>query len=179
LALTVGSLGVGIMNLTAFSLLANSNPKVDENQVTSKAIDFQPHPPTLTPVFTSSDQEMDLTTGSINFCVGSLGTTRLSDPTKLGPSVEKTASATMSESSVGSSSEINSLVSFTPMENIGDATDELDEIMDNLELGEPSRDFTICHNSTSDKSTDTWKIGLELHEDDKTIFSSFSSKINH
>jgi hypothetical protein len=37
----------------------------------------------------------------------------------------------------------------------------------------------ICRNSTSDKSTDTWKTGLELHEDDQTIFSSFSNKINH
>jgi hypothetical protein len=37
----------------------------------------------------------------------------------------------------------------------------------------------ICCNSTSAKSTDTWKIVLELHEDDQTIFSSFSSKINH
>jgi hypothetical protein len=51
--------------------------------------------------------------------------------------------------------------------------------MDNLDLGEPSGDFMICHNSTLDKSTDTWKTGLELHEDDQTIFSSFSSKINH
>jgi hypothetical protein len=122
---------------------------------------------------------MDLTIGSLNFCVRSLGTTRLSDPTKSGPSAEKIASATMLESSVGSSSEINSLVSFTPTDNIGDATEELDEIMDNLDLGEPSGDFMICHNGTSDKSTNTWKTGLELHEDDETIFSSFSSKINH
>jgi hypothetical protein len=32
LALTVGILGDGIMNSTAFLLLANSNPTVDENQ---------------------------------------------------------------------------------------------------------------------------------------------------
>jgi hypothetical protein len=70
----------------------------------------------------------------------------------------------MSESSVGSSSEINSPVSFTPTENIGDATEGLDEIMDILDLGEPSGDFMICRNSTSDMSTDTWKIGSELHE---------------
>jgi hypothetical protein len=37
----------------------------------------------------------------------------------------------------------------------------------------------ICYNSTSDKSTDTWKTGLELHEDGQSIFSSSSSKINH
>jgi hypothetical protein len=98
---------------------------------------------------------MDLTIRSLNLCVGSLGTTRLSDPTKPGPSVEKTTSATMSESSVGSSSEINSSVSLTITENIRDATKELDEIIENLDLGEPSGDFTICRDSTSDKSTDT------------------------
>jgi hypothetical protein len=37
----------------------------------------------------------------------------------------------------------------------------------------------IYCNSTLDKSTDTWKTGLELHEDDQAIFSSFSNKINH
>jgi hypothetical protein len=37
----------------------------------------------------------------------------------------------------------------------------------------------ICYDSTSDKSTDTWKKRLKLHEDDQTIFSSSSSKINH
>jgi hypothetical protein len=51
--------------------------------------------------------------------------------------------------------------------------------MENLNLGEPSGDFMIYCNITSDKSTVTWKIGLELHEDDQAIFSSFSSKINH
>jgi hypothetical protein len=65
------------------------------------------------------------------------------------------------------------------MENIGDTTEELDKIMENLNSGEPSGDFMICYNSTLDKSADTWKTGLELHEDDQTIFSSFSSKINH
>jgi hypothetical protein len=38
----------------------------------------------------------------------------------------------MSESSVGSSSEVNSPVSFTPMENTGGTTEELDEIMKNF-----------------------------------------------
>jgi hypothetical protein len=49
----------------------------------------------------------------------------------------------MSKSSVGSSSKVNSPVSFTPTENIGDATEELDEIIDNLDLGEPSGDFRM------------------------------------
>jgi hypothetical protein len=175
----VGILGVGIMNAVAFSLPANSNLKVDGNQVTSEAVDFQPHPPTLTLVFANLDQEMDLTIVSLNFCVGSFRTTRLLDPMKLGLSAEKTASVAMSESSVGSSSEVDSSVSFTPTENIGDETKELDKIMDNLDLGEPLGNFMICRNSTSNKSTDTWKTGLELHEDDQTIFSNFSSKISH
>jgi hypothetical protein len=122
---------------------------------------------------------MDLMIGSLNFHVGSLGTICLSDPTRSGPSAEKTASAAISESSVGSSSEVNSPVSFTLTENIQDTIEELDQIMENLDLGEPAGDFMNCCNSTSDKFTFTWKIGLELHEDDQTIFSSFSSKINH
>jgi hypothetical protein len=55
----VGTLGVGIMNFTTFSLPANSNSKVNGNQISFGIIDFQPHPPTLTPVFASLDQEMD------------------------------------------------------------------------------------------------------------------------
>jgi hypothetical protein len=43
LAPTVGTLGVGIMNLMAFSLLANSNPEVDEIQIPFETINFQPH----------------------------------------------------------------------------------------------------------------------------------------
>jgi hypothetical protein len=34
----------------------------------------------------------------------------------------------------------------------------------------------IFRDDTSDKSTDTWKTRLELHEDDSSIFSSFNSK---
>jgi hypothetical protein len=37
----------------------------------------------------------------------------------------------------------------------------------------------ICHDDTSDKSTDTWKTGLELHEDDDSIFWSFDSKFDN
>jgi hypothetical protein len=81
---------------------------------------------------------MDLTIRSLNFCVGSLGIIRLSDPTRSGLSAEKTTPVAISESSVGSSSEINSLVSFTLIENTEDTTKELGEIMENLNLGESS-----------------------------------------
>jgi hypothetical protein len=77
----VGTLGVGIMNSTTFSLVANNNSKVDGNQISFGTVDFQPHPPTLTSVFESLDQEMDLAFGSLNFCIGSLGLIFLSDPT--------------------------------------------------------------------------------------------------
>jgi hypothetical protein len=56
---------------------------------------------------------------------------------------------------------------------------ELDETMENLDLGDQLEDLMICHDDASDKSTDTWKIGLELHEDDETIFSSFNSKFDN
>jgi hypothetical protein len=54
----MGILGVGIMNSTAFSLLANSRVEVDENQ------------------------EMELTIGSLSIFIGPLGSSRLSDPMK-------------------------------------------------------------------------------------------------
>jgi hypothetical protein len=136
LAPTVGTLGIEIMNSTAFSLLANSNPKVDGNQISFGTVDFQPHPPTLTPVFASLDQEMDLTIGSLNFRVGSLGLTRLSDSSKSDPSAGKTATIAMTESSVGSSSEANSPVSSTTMEKIEEKIEELNETMGNLDIGE-------------------------------------------
>jgi hypothetical protein len=65
----MGTLGVGIMNSTAFLLLANSNSEVDENQISFGNIDFQPHLPNFTPIFESMDQDMDLAIGSLNFCV--------------------------------------------------------------------------------------------------------------
>jgi hypothetical protein len=51
--------------------------------------------------------------------------------------------------------------------------------MDNLDLGDQSEDFMICCDDISDKSTDTWKTGLELHEDNQTTLSSCSSKYDN
>jgi hypothetical protein len=175
----VGTLDIGIMNSTGFLLLTNDNSKVDGNQISFGTIDFQLHPPTLTPVFASLDQEMDLMLGGLNFHIGSLGLICLSDSTKSDPSASKTATIAMSESSVGSSSEVNSSVSFATTENIGEKIKELDETMDNLNLGDQSEDFMICCDNTSDKSTDTWKTGLELHEDNQTTLSSYSSKFDN
>jgi hypothetical protein len=82
LAPTVGTLGVGIMNLMAFSILANSSLEVNENQISFGTIDFQPHPSNFTPIFKILDQDMGLTIESLNFRVGSLGSICLSDPVK-------------------------------------------------------------------------------------------------
>jgi hypothetical protein len=65
------------------------------------------------------------------------------------------------------------------MENIGGKIKELDKTMDNLDLQDQSEDFMICCNDISDKCTDTWKTGLELHEDNQTTLSSCSSKFDN
>jgi hypothetical protein len=92
------------MNLTAFSLLANSNPEIDENQ------------------------EVELTFGSLNFYMGPSGTTRLSDSTKSVSSAGKAESMIESGSSVGSSSEANSPVGLAATENLQGKLEEPDEI---------------------------------------------------
>jgi hypothetical protein len=173
----VGTLGVEIINLTAFSLLANSNPEVDEIQIPFRTVDFQPHQSSFTQVLESMDQDMDLTIGSLNFRVGSLGSIRLSDPVKPGPSACESKTIVMSESSEGSSSKVNSPVSLAEAEEgkiVGG-----DETMENFDLEVQLEDLMVCHDDTSDESTDTWKTGLELHEDDSSIFSSFNSKLDN
>jgi hypothetical protein len=105
-------LGVGIMNSTAFSLLANNSSEVDKNQ------------------------KVELTIGSVSFCVGLLGTIRPSDPMKLDPSANKAKTVTMSGSSVGSSSKVNSPVSFTIAENARGKIKGLDKIAEKLDIGE-------------------------------------------
>jgi hypothetical protein len=153
----VGTLGVGIMNLTAFSLLANNSSEVDENQISFGTVDFQPHPSNFTPIFESMDQDMYLTIGSLNFHVGSLGSICLSYPAIPDPSASEAKTIAMSESSVGSSSEANSSVCFATTEIAREKITEVDETMENLDLEDQLEDLMICHDDTSDKSTDTWK----------------------
>jgi hypothetical protein len=143
------------MNSTAFSLLANSNQEVDEIQIPFGTVDFQPHQSSFTQVFKSMDQDMDLTIESLNFRVGSLGSIRLSDPAKPGPSASEPKTIAISESSKGSSSEVNSPVSLAEIEEGKIAGG--DETMENLDLEVQLEDLVICHDDTSDKSTDTWK----------------------
>jgi hypothetical protein len=92
------------MNSTAFSFLANSKPEVDESQ------------------------EKKLTFGSLSFYIGPLGSTRLSDPAKPILSAGKAEKITASRSSVGSSSEVNSLVSLATIENLLGKLEEPKEI---------------------------------------------------
>jgi hypothetical protein len=112
----MGTLGVGTMNSTAFSLLANSNPEVNEIQIPFEPIDFQPHQSSFTQIFKSMDQDMDLMIRSLNFRVGLLGSIRLSNPAKPGPSASEPKTVAMSKSSEGSSSEVNSPVSLAEVE---------------------------------------------------------------
>jgi hypothetical protein len=146
----VGILGIGIMNSTTFLLLANSSTGTNENQ------------------------EMELTIGSLSIFIGPSGSTRLSDPAKPDPSASEPETVAMMEYSEGSSSEVNSPVSLGEVRERKIAKG--DEIMENFDLGVQLEDLMICNNDISDKSTDTWKTGLELSEDDDSIFSSFNNK---
>jgi hypothetical protein len=101
------------------------------------------------------DQDMDLTIGSLNFRVRSLGSIHLSDPVKPGPSASKSKTESMSESSEGSSSEVNSPVSFAKIETEGKKLAEGNKTMENFDLEAQLKDLMICHDDTSDKSTDT------------------------
>jgi hypothetical protein len=136
------------MNSTAFPLLAHNNPEVDGNQ------------------------EMDLMIGSLNFCVGSSSLICLSDPAKLGPLASETKTITVSESSVGSSSKVNSPVSFATTENTREKIEQLDKTMENLHLGGtmdqsyPSqKDFTTQGDGVSNNIHQLCVIIIEAAEE--------------
>jgi hypothetical protein len=119
---------------------------INGNQITFGAADFQPHTPTLAPVLASLDQEKDLTIESSNFCVGSLGSARLSGLIKSGPLAGKTTIAATPEITVGSSSKGNPPVSFKPKK--GSIVEELREITENLNLEES---LGLTNRTTSEK----------------------------
>jgi hypothetical protein len=124
------------MNLTAFLLLANSSPEVDKSE------------------------EMELTIGSLSFYVGPSGSTRLSDPVKSGPSASKVERITISGSSVGSSSEVNSPVSFTATEDMPKRLEEFDETR-----GKPDMEATVVkpHDSPRDFTTGSSGVSRSVH----------------
>jgi hypothetical protein len=120
------------MNSTAFLLSAKNSSQVDEIQISFGTVDFQPHQSSLTQVFESMDQDMDLTIGSLNFRVGPLGSIRLSDPMKTDPSASEPDTVAISESSESSSSEVNSPVSLAEAKEGKIAGG--DEITENFDL---------------------------------------------
>jgi hypothetical protein len=125
------------MNLMAFSFLAYGSPEVDENQ------------------------KMELTIGSLSFYIGSSGSTRLSDLAKSGPSASKIKTITMSGSSVGSSSEVNSLVSFAATENTQKKIEEFNETRE-----EPDTEGTVdkSYDSQRDFTTGSSGISRSIHQ---------------
>jgi hypothetical protein len=125
------------MNSMAFSLLANSNEEVDKSQ------------------------ETKLTIGSLSFYIGPSGSTRLSDPAKSGPSTSKTKTITMSGSSVGSSSEVNSPVSLAAIENMQKKLEEF-----NQTRGKPDMEATVVkpHDSPKDFATGSSGVSRSVHQ---------------
>jgi hypothetical protein len=137
------------MNSTAFSLSANSNPEVNENQ------------------------EMELTIGSISFYVGPSGSTRLSDSAKSGLLARKAERITISGSSVGSSSKVNSPVSLTAKEDMQERLKEFDETQGKpdmeattVKILDSPRDFAIGSSGVSRSVHQLYIIITEAAKED-------------
>jgi hypothetical protein len=124
------------MNSMAFSLLASSNPEVDERQ------------------------EMELTIGTLSFYVGPSGSTRLSDSMKSGPSASKPDRITISGSSVGSSSEVNSPVNLTTTEDVQKKLEEFDKTR-----GKPGMEEAVVktHDSSRDFAIESSGVSRSVH----------------
>jgi hypothetical protein len=133
----VGTLGVGIMNLTAFSFLSNSSPEVNENQ------------------------KMKLTIGSLSFYVGPSGSTRLSDIAKSGLSASKIKTIAMSGSSMGSSSEVNLPVSFAATKN---TQKKIKEFNGTREEPDIEGIVDISYDSQRDFATGSSGISRSIHQ---------------
>jgi hypothetical protein len=138
-------LGVGIMNSTAFSLLANSSSELD------------------------GSQEMELTIGSLSIFIGPSGSSRLSDSTKPDPSASKPETEEMLESSEGSSSEVNSPVNLEKA-----PIAESDKIRENFDSEERAcqtrnnaKDFTVGSSGIS-KVHQLCVIITETEEENKS-----------
>jgi hypothetical protein len=117
------------MNSMAFSLLANSSAGIDESQ------------------------EMEVTIESLSIFIEPSGLTRLSDPAKPDPSASEPEIEVMMEYSEGSSSEVDSPVSAGEVQER--KITEGDKTMENFDLEVQLEDLMICHDNTSNKSTDT------------------------
>jgi hypothetical protein len=104
---------------------------------------------------------MELTIGSLSFYIRPSGSTRLSDPAKLGPSASKDEQVTISGSSMGSSSEVNSPVSLTATEDMQKKLEEFDETR-----GKPDMEATAVktHYSPRDFATGSSGISRSVHQ---------------
>jgi hypothetical protein len=104
---------------------------------------------------------MELTFRSLSFYIRPSGSTRLSDLTKAGPLASKTERITASESSVGSSSEVNSSVSLTVTEVMKEKLEEFDETW-----GKPSMEEVVAktHDSSRDFSIESSGISRSVHQ---------------
>jgi hypothetical protein len=138
----MGTLGVGIMNSTTFSLLANNSIELD------------------------GSQEIELTIGSLSIFVGPLGSSRLSDLTKPDPSASKPETEVMLESSECSSSRVNLPVSLGKAPIV-----EGDKIRENFDLEKracqthnSARDFVAGSSSVSKKVHQLCIIITEVEE---------------
>jgi hypothetical protein len=115
---------------------------------------------------------MDLTIGSLNFGVGSLGSLRLSDPIYSGLPASQPAAAAASESFVSSSSKVNSPVSVKPTESKMVLADPLDEILYNLDFKD-AMDLLI-----RDKKVDERWVTLLQKQEEKMLIEKECIAIN-
>jgi hypothetical protein len=104
---------------------------------------------------------MELTFGSLSFYIGPSGSTRLSDPTKSGPSARKTERITTSGSSVGSSSEVSSPVSVTATESMVETLEEFDKTRGKPDIAEA---VAKTHNSSRDLAIENSGISRSVHQ---------------
>jgi hypothetical protein len=115
----MGTLGVGIINSMAFSLLANISVGIDENQ------------------------EIEVTFRSLSIFIEPSGLTRLLDPVKSDLLARKPETVTMTKSSEGSSSEVNSLVSVGETQMVGGDKIKLDMEEKGLKVRNSIKDLAV------------------------------------
>jgi hypothetical protein len=185
------------MDSTAFSLLANSSPEVDGSQeveltIGSLSILIGPsgssrlsdstkqNPSASEPEATAIVETSESSSSEVNSPVSieKASITEADETQEIFDLEEKARQAQATETmeySNGSSSEVNPPVSLEEVQK-GKAA-ESNKAKDNLNTEIQLDDLTICLDDISDKSTDTWKTGLELSEDGDSIFSSFNSNI--
>jgi hypothetical protein len=115
----------------------------------------------------NGNQETELTIGSLNIFIGPSGLTRLSDPTKPNPSASEPETKAMMESSEGSFSEVNSLVSAEEAQIAeGDKIQEkFDTEVEAFKTHNSTRDFTAGSSGVSKRVHQLCVIITEAEEE--------------